>query len=251
MGLFDGLSGFISDIAGTVGSAANIAAPVADVASGGVPWGSIISGGLGFLGQQGANATNMDIANNQMNFQRQMSNTSYQRAVEDMKAAGLSPMLAYSQGGASTPSGATTTVQSKLGAGVDAFQKQLATSSAVDLQRAQAQQSSSQAAVNSATIAQINSNVERTRAETANLIAQHPNIIKALDEMNARIINLGASTRATNAQASNTEKGIAPSPDPWYVRDIKHNFSNSAWDVLGKNLDTNRSRFWNNLNGAR
>lgn len=42
----------------------------------------------------------------QMDFQREMSNTSYQRAVGDMQAAGLNPMLAYSQGGSSTPGGA-------------------------------------------------------------------------------------------------------------------------------------------------
>jgi len=41
----------------------------------------------------------------QMNFQTAMSNTQYQRAMADMKAAGLNPMLAYQQGGAGTPSG--------------------------------------------------------------------------------------------------------------------------------------------------
>lgn len=43
-------------------------------------------------------------------WQEQMSNTAYQRAVEDMKKAGINPILAYQQGGASTPGGAQATI---------------------------------------------------------------------------------------------------------------------------------------------
>lgn len=55
-------------------------------------------------------AYNAEEAQKQRDWQEMMSNTQYQRAMNDMQKAGLNPILAFSQGGAGVPTGATASV---------------------------------------------------------------------------------------------------------------------------------------------
>lgn len=102
--------------------------------------GDIFGGVLGYKGQRDANEKNLQIAREQMAFQERMSGSAYQRAVADLQAANLNPMLAYSQGGASTPVGSAPKMENALGAGVaGASQAAQALSAMQSVQQSQAQ----------------------------------------------------------------------------------------------------------------
>jgi hypothetical protein len=83
------------------------------------PVASILGAGIGaatsLIGGQQQNAANQATAQRQMDFQERMRSTQYQTTIADLKAAGLNPMLAYSQGGAGTPQGATAQMGNPLG----------------------------------------------------------------------------------------------------------------------------------------
>lgn len=70
----------------------------------------VLGGLLGSSAQKKANRANIRLQRENNAWMERMSNTQWQRGTQDMLAAGLNPMLAYSQGGASTPSSSAATV---------------------------------------------------------------------------------------------------------------------------------------------
>lgn len=75
------------------------------------------------IGSERANRQTRELAREQMAFQERMSNTSYQRAVQDMELAGINPMLAFQQGGASSPGGASATMQDVMSPAISSAQQ--------------------------------------------------------------------------------------------------------------------------------
>jgi len=81
-------------------------------------WGSAAIGALPLIGGLWTNQQNLAESKRGRQFAERMSSTAYQRAVADMKLAGLNPALAYMQGGASTPGAPTSSVDDAIGPAV-------------------------------------------------------------------------------------------------------------------------------------
>jgi len=126
-------------------------------------FGDLLSGYFAYQGQKETNAANAEIAAQQMQFQERMSNTSYQRQVEDLKKAGINPMYGYMRAsGASTPPGASYVAQNPAASGVQAY----ASTAGARAASAQAAKTAAETEVIQETgLAQAKANLEKTVAD--------------------------------------------------------------------------------------
>jgi len=124
-------------------------------------------------------------------FSAQQFATRYQTTVQDMKAAGLNPMLAYSQGGGSSPSSSAASAQS-VDTGQAYLQSKMNTAQVAnieadtankqaqaDLIQAQIGQTTASASQSNAQVGLINANVDKVREEIKNIPTEGKRLYEA------------------------------------------------------------------------
>ena len=146
----------------------------------GISGSGLLSAGLSYYGTHETNINNKQMAQTQMQFQERMRDTQYQSAVKDLQAAGLNPMLAYSQGGNAAPSGALGyAAQSALGSAVDAYNRSSSNEAEVNLKKEQEENARATTDATKATTAKLIQDTKTSAASEVNLAA---NTAKALQD---------------------------------------------------------------------
>lgn len=189
----------------------------------------LVPAGLGFLGGALTNQASTDRADTSNEWSAAQYASRYQTTVNDLKAAGLNPMMAYSQGAGSPPT-------------AQAVQFQNPVSSAADVMRSSGSYDQSVASASQAesSVRLADANVDKVKEETKNiplegrrlerlsaLLAEQLNVafqetqskIQAIKVMQVTMKKIGAETSLLNNQVEverslsnlgRTSKELAP-----------------------------------------
>lgn len=145
------------------------------------------------IGTGMTNRANARQARANRDFQERMSNTSYQRAIKDMKTAGLNPMLAAKVGGASTPPGAVARVSDygdSYGEGRKVDLQRALNKSQIKATNEQANLFSAQAAKNRAEAVTEMTRPDLTRAQTSAALSSASQAEQAVQESKQRVATM-------------------------------------------------------------
>jgi hypothetical protein len=157
----------------------------------------IVSAIGNLVGTNMQNQAAWDRAQSAQNFSAEQYATRYQTTVKDLQTSGLNPMLAYSQGPGTSPTGVQAPVQNALGSAVEGYQRGKAVSATAALQAEQAKQAESQTTLNSANAAKSVAEAKVAEEQAKLLAVQQPKVIqeeKTSQELaNAYIQQAGAS----------------------------------------------------------